>query len=176
MNKNHLRRPSYDRSLILDRDGTLNFDNGYSHLAEELNLIPIAIEVLQFASSKGFNFFVASNQGGLALEKFSLIQMNSFNAELNQQLLKRGIFLNAIYCCTHHPDSKILSLRSCHCRKPQPGLYEALIEDYGLNPSATTVVGNSINDIQPSNVMNLKSFLVENQDNWAKLRDWIAIQ
>jgi D-glycero-D-manno-heptose 1,7-bisphosphate phosphatase len=176
MNKNHLRRPSYDRSLILDRDGTLNFDKGYSHLAEELNLIPIAIEVLQFASSKGFNFFVASNQGGLALEKFSLTQMNSFNAELNQQLSRRGIFLNAIYCCTHHPDSKILSLRSCHCRKPQPGLYETLIEDYELNPSTTTVVGNSIADIEPANVMSLKSFLVESQDCWTIFRDWVAEQ
>ena len=62
---------------MFDRDGTLNYDNGYTHRVSDLKWKEGAIKLLKFLNDSNILVFVATNQAGIA----------------------KGIFLNQI--CTN---------------------------------------------------------------------------
>ena len=137
-----------NRVLILDRDGTLNEDSGYVHRIEDLSIVPESINFLTRAVSLGFGLVVATNQGGASLGKFSIDQALEFNVELAKQFAMKGITLSSIYICFHHPNSPNLDKRSCLCRKPQPGMLDRVIFDYGLDKDKTLMLGDQETDAE----------------------------
>ena len=134
--------------IILDRDGTLNRDTGYVHKKEDFSLIPESIDFLERAMANGFGFVLATNQGGVALGKFSIEQTLEFNAALARVLAELGIVISAAYICFHHPLSPNLEKRSCLCRKPKPGLLNRVLIDYELDRGKTFMVGDRETDAE----------------------------
>ena len=53
----------------------------------------------------------------------------------------RGAEIKDIFFCPHTPEE------GCDCRKPKPGLIFQAREKYGIDISATTMVGDSARDI-----------------------------
>ncbi len=135
-----------ERVLILDRDGTLNVDSGYTHRIEDLSIVHESIDFLARAVALGFGLVIATNQGGAALGKFSIDQALKFNLELSQKFASEGIIFSSIYICFHHPDSPSFNKRTCLCRKPKPGLLERIILDYQLDKIKTIMVGDQETD------------------------------
>jgi D-glycero-D-manno-heptose 1,7-bisphosphate phosphatase len=134
--------------LILDRDGTLNRDSGYVHKKEDLFILPESTSFLTKAIAHGFGLVLATNQGGVALGKFSIEQSLEFNASLALEFAKREIVLSAAYICFHHPLSPVLEKRNCLCRKPLPGLLSRVLLDYGLEKEMTLMVGDQETDAE----------------------------
>ena len=62
---------SFQKSIIFDRDNTLIKDYGYTHKIENLRWMPGALSMLRRLNNKRFGLFIATNQGGIALGKFS---------------------------------------------------------------------------------------------------------
>lgn len=148
-------------ALFLDRDGTLVKDNGYVHKLEDFELHKGVINGLKFALDKGFKLFIVSNQGGIALKKFSLKQMIIFNQKLTQELFKNDIEIIEIKYCIHHPKALQKEMRHCNCRKPSPKMILDLCFKYNINIKKSFMVGNTIVDVETGNNAGCNTILVE---------------
>jgi D-glycero-D-manno-heptose 1,7-bisphosphate phosphatase len=159
--------PLYSKKvLILDRDGTLNRDTGYEHNKEDLLVIPEAVDFLGKAVDLGFSFVMATNQGGVALGKFSKDQSLEFNAELAIRFAEMGILLSAAYICFHHPLSLDPEKRDCLCRKPKPGMLFRVLLDYGLEKSMVLMVGDQESDREAANAAGIGFRKIGSRNLW----------
>jgi D-glycero-D-manno-heptose 1,7-bisphosphate phosphatase len=63
------------------------------------------------------------------------------HAKMHTMLAAVGGKVDAIFYCPHAPDE------ACHCRKPEPGLFEQIGERYGLDLKGLPAVGDSQRDL-----------------------------
>ena len=61
------------------------------------------IDFLHIFKSFGYKFVIVTNQGGVAKGKFSKFESINFSRYVVNQLAKRGIEINEIFSCFHHP-------------------------------------------------------------------------
>jgi histidinol-phosphate phosphatase family protein len=137
--------------IILDRDGTLNVDAGYSFRLSELSLIPGVLETLSDARFESSVFAIASNQAGISKGKFSIEQSILFTEELCQLLASSGIHISAFAFCPHG-DFMEKSNELCEYRKPNPGMLIMLMNLFGIPKESTFFVGDS--DVDESAALN----------------------
>ena len=55
-----------------------------------------------------------------------------------------GHYVDSIYYCPHHPDEK------CQCRKPNIGMLEKAVEDWGLDLRSSFFIGDKFLDMEGS--------------------------
>ncbi len=141
--------------IILDRDGTLNYDSGYVHKKEDLKLHKGVIEGLTLLNDY-YRFVVISNQSGVPEGNFTIKDMNKFNDELTKKLSKNGIKIEKIYSCV---DSPYLPLNR---RKPNPTYLFQAKEEFNIDLGKSWVIGDRIKtDIKMANDACCKSVLVQ---------------
>ena len=137
--------------IILDRDGTINEDSDdFVKSADEWLPMPGALEAIARLNHGGWHVVVASNQSGLGRGLFDLAALNAMHAKMNKLLAAHGGKIDAVFYCPHTPED------ACHCRKPQPGLFEQILERYGIDldqppyeaTSTVHAVGDSLRDLQ----------------------------
>jgi D-glycero-D-manno-heptose 1,7-bisphosphate phosphatase len=132
--------------IILDRDGTINEDrDDFIKSADEWVPLPGALEAIARLNHAGWHVVVASNQSGLGRGLFDVAALNAMHSKMYKLLAVQGGKMDGVFYCPHTPDE------ACLCRKPLPGLFEQIIERYGLD-MATTVqpvhaVGDSLRDL-----------------------------
>jgi D-glycero-D-manno-heptose 1,7-bisphosphate phosphatase len=66
----------------------------------------------------------------------------------------KGGEIDAIFFCPHRPED------NCHCRKPQPGLYQEVTERLKVNLSGVYSVGDSERDIIVARLVSARPVLV----------------
>lgn len=138
MSKNH--------AIIFDRDNTIILDRGYTYKVEELKWLNGAKSFLKRLYRRGFKIFLATNQGGIALNKFCVNEMHEFHKEMDRQLnVSGGVFQGIVYC-PHHPRSKNIERRYCWCRKPKAGMLTKILKKYKLVSSNVVYVGDRSTD------------------------------
>ena len=129
--------------VILDRDGTINEDrDDFVKTPDEWRPLPGALEAISRLNHAGWHTVVATNQSGLARGLFSVAALGAINARMNRALAEAGGRIDAVFFCPHGPDD------GCSCRKPLPGLIEAIGERYGIELEQVHVVGDSLRDLQ----------------------------
>lgn len=126
------------RLAILDRDGTINEDAGYSHDPSALVLTPWIAEAAVLLQERGFTLTVASNQSGVARGYFGNEDVAVFNTAVAAALTPRGIHIAQFVWCPHGPDD------GCPNRKPGPGMIRWLIDRW--DPAEVVFVGDSTSD------------------------------
>ena len=100
--------------------------------------IPGSILAIARLFQAGFKIYVATNQAGLARQKFSQKDLDAMHRKLIRLVSDAGGRIEQIFYCPHHPEA------DCACRKPRPGLIEQ-IRQYHSSPIATiSFVGYSI--------------------------------
>ena len=128
--------------VILDRDGTINADSlEYIKTPDEWMPLPGALEAIARLNHAGWHVVVASNQSGLGRGLFDVASLNAIHAKLHKALAAVGGRIDAVFYCPHAPDDK------CHCRKPEPGLFEQIGERYGIDLKGVPVVGDALRDV-----------------------------
>ena len=127
--------------LLIDRDNTINKDNGYTFKLNDLELIEKILPLLQGYQARGYFICIITNQSGVSRGYYSLKDMHRFNEELSKQLEENyNIHINFIKFCIHLPNDK------CNCRKPNIQLLNELEKDFGLDKRKTLFVGDSESD------------------------------
>lgn len=144
--------------IILDRDGTINKDTGYTHKIEDLEILPDVIEGLQKFRDVGFKFIIVTNQAGIARSIFTLDDLNKFQAELSRQLEVHEIKIEKTYHCPHHPKFT----GECLCRKPNTGLVKLAEKELGFDATESIVVGDKDSDIELGKNCKAITILIEN--------------
>ena len=140
------------RAVMLDRDGTINYNQPeYCHRIEDFKFIPGAIEALQRLSLSEYKIAIITNQSGIGRGYFSEEDFHILNNWMLDYLKKRGIRIDGVYYCPHHPDE------GCGCRKPGIELFLKAAKELGLNLSKSWYVGDSKSDVVAGRSCNLQT-------------------
>jgi D,D-heptose 1,7-bisphosphate phosphatase len=153
-------------AVFLDRDGTLNKEKGHLNDPDALELLPGAGEAVRRLNQAGLLALIVTNQPVIARGELSFEGLKRIHARLDGLLGAERAYLDGLYFCPHHPDSgfagEVASLKGpCACRKPEIGLIEAAIRDFGIDPKASWIVGDTTSDIAAGKAAGLRTVLVQ---------------
>lgn len=136
-------------AIFLDRDGTLNVDHGYVHEIDDFQFIEGVIEACLQLKEMGFALVLVTNQSGIARGKFTEAQFLRLTEWMDWSLADRGVDLDGIYFCPHHPEGTVEAFTQvCECRKPLPGMFITAKDELNIDMAASYMVGDKIEDIQ----------------------------
>lgn len=130
--------------VILDRDGVINQYTGeYICSLADWHPLPGAIKAIARLCQAGHQVAVATNQSGVGRGYYSEAVLAQMHDRLCTLVSAEGGQIAHIAWCPHRPD------QGCHCRKPGPGLLEAIRDALGLPDLAGSVmVGDSRSDLE----------------------------
>ena len=129
--------------IILDRDGVINQDSdAYIKSADEWQAIPGSIEAIARLCRAGYSVAIATNQSGLGRGLFNLDALEAIHAKMCGQVERAGGLIAGIYYCPHLPSA------GCNCRKPAPGLLDAIRQDFATSLTGVIFIGDSLKDLE----------------------------
>lgn len=148
-------------AVFLDRDGTLNNEVDFVRTPEELHLIPGAADAVRRLHEAGLVTCLMSNQSGIARGFLTEEMLQVIHAKLTAELAAEGARLDALYYCPHYPEGTVAPYNvTCSCRKPAPGMILRGAAEFGLNLSASFVVGDSAVDVLAGRAAGATTLLV----------------
>lgn len=161
LNKYKKKNKLKNKAIFLDRDGTINYDDGYTYKTNKLKIIIKNINKIKEYRLKNKKIFIISNQAGIAKGIFTNEQMNKFYREMKKRLYKLGILIDEYSYCPHHPHGKIKKYRKiCKCRKPKNGMIENIIKNWNIDRKNSVFFGDEIKDAKASFKSGLSFILV----------------
>jgi D-glycero-D-manno-heptose 1,7-bisphosphate phosphatase len=135
-------------AIFLDRDGTLNVDHGYVHEIDRFEFIDGVIDAMRELKEMGFALVLVTNQSGIARGIFTEAQFEQLTEWMDWSLADRGVDLDGIYYCPHHPEGTVEEFRqACDCRKPQPGMLISARDFLHIDMAASYMVGDKLEDM-----------------------------
>ncbi|HCR4032456.1 D-glycero-beta-D-manno-heptose 1,7-bisphosphate 7-phosphatase [Morganella morganii] len=135
-------------AVFLDRDGTINADTGYLHEIDDFQFIENAIEAMQAIKQMGYALIIVTNQSGIARGMFTEDQFMHLTEWMDWSLADRGVDLDGIYYCPHHPEGTVEEFRQvCNCRKPAPGMLLDAQKYLKIDMGNSYMVGDKLDDI-----------------------------
>lgn len=142
------------KAAFFDRDGTINVDVHYLHRPEDLVFIDGMPEFMKKWNDWGYKVIVVTNQAGIARGYYSEEDMRALHRYMNERLAEYGAHVDAFYHCPHHPDFT----GPCHCRKPEPGMIEAAIREFDLDPAQCVLFGDKPWDVEAGKQCRIMGF------------------
>ena len=97
--------------------------------------------VLQAIASKGYTLIVVTNQSGIGRGYYTQEDFRILTEWMLARFSEQGILIAGVYSCPHSPES------SCTCRKPAPGLFLQAIQEHGIDPSLSWMIGDKPSDM-----------------------------
>ena len=134
-------------AVFLDRDGTINYDYGYTYQFSKFKFRPYVIKGLRYLSNKKYLIFIVTNQAGIAKGKFKIGDMHKLHKQLKKYLGMKGIIINEIQYCPYHPKAKILSYKKITAfRKPGNLMIKKIIKKWKIDLNKSFMIGDRISD------------------------------
>jgi len=128
--------------VFLDRDGTINRDEGYTVRPEDLKIYPGAGIAVGRLKAAGFTTVLVTNQSAVGRGIATLSDVEETNNECKRQLVLEDAraAIDFVCLCPHAPDER------CGCRKPLTGMIAELDFEYIVQDS--WLVGDKGIDIE----------------------------
>lgn len=149
-----------DFLLIFDRDNTLTVDHGYTYEIESFEWRKGIPKILSMLASLEATFTIASNQGGIALGKFTLEQAVDFNKYLAMRAQEFEFIFDEVVFCPHSRFDQPM----CSFRKPNTGMIEYMIAKYNVNREKVVFIGDSLEDELSSKIANISFVNIADPD------------
>ena len=105
----------------------------------------------------GYLLVLVTNQSGIARGYFSEDQFLSLTEWMDWSLADRGVDLDGIYYCPHHPEGKGEFKQDCDCRKPKGGMLLQAIKELHIDPARSFMVGDKVEDLQAAVAAKVRS-------------------
>lgn len=150
------------KAVFLDRDGVLCEDTDYITSFEKLHIYSYAKEAVEQIHRKGYLAIVITNQSGVArgyLTEEMLFQLNSY--------LQKETGVDGVYYCPHLPPKQEEIppyLVHCTCRKPDAGMLLQAAAEYGIDLSASYMVGDRESDIKAGKKAGTRTVFVKGRE------------
>ena len=135
------------QAVFLDRDGTINYDSGYTHKFSNFKFRPKVIDGLRFLSKKNFLIFIVTNQAGIAKGKFKISDLNKLHMKLKKNLKKKNITVNEIQYCPYHPKAIIKKYQKItNLRKPGNLMIKNILKKWNVDLKRSFMLGDMPSD------------------------------
>lgn len=165
------------KAVILDRDGTLNEDRGYTYKTEDLIWKPGAKEFIKNLNKRNYYVFVATNQSGIARGKYTEDDMHAFHNVMRDDLKDYGAYIDKFYYCPYHKDGiKLEYKKDSNDRKPKTGMLEKITKEWGLNKDNLVFVGDRDIDMDCAKNFNIKGYKCNQDDNLMNIYNKILLE
>lgn len=172
-------------AVFLDRDGTITEEVGYVNHVDRAQLFPWSPEAIRRLKSAGLPVIVVTNQSGVGRGYFTEELVAQVHRKIENELAAADTKLDAFYYCPHHPGAAIEAYRQdCRCRKPSTGMADEAAERFGIDLSASYVVGDTYRDMQTGFNLGARTVLVmtgygrgeyeHHRGRWSRMPDLIA--
>ena len=130
------------RAVFLDRDGTVNVEVGYIRSRHDIQLIPGAAAAVRALNQADWLVIVITNQSGVGRGYLTAEELAAAHATLLEQVAAEGARIDAIFHCPHLPDD------GCVCRKPEVALIRQAEQEFGIDLTASWVIGDKATDLE----------------------------
>jgi D-glycero-D-manno-heptose 1,7-bisphosphate phosphatase len=162
-----------NKAIFLDRDGVLNHEKyDYICRVEDFEILEYQIPVLKKLFDEGYLLIVITNQGGIALKRYTEEQLATMHQLLKNAFVAQGADIKAFYHCPHHPTVG----GECKCRKPASGMILDAIELYDIDPAQSIMIGDKPRDVEAANGAGVKGILIEpdEQISYEKVKEVLS--
>ncbi|MBL7661136.1 HAD family hydrolase [bacterium] len=139
-----MQKPSKQKAVFLDRDGTINVDLGYINRPEDLVLIKGAAAAIGNLKRSGFHVFVVTNQSVIGRGEATSETIEQIHARMQQLLSAEdpAATLDYIAYCPH------LSEDNCQCRKPKTAMFAEISQRFSIDLGQSYMVGDKLSDLE----------------------------
>ena len=140
------------KSIFLDRDGTINKYVGFLTDINQFELIDGVSEAIKKINNSGYLAIVVTNQPVIARGEVSIEELNEIHNKLETLLGRDGAYIDGLYYCPHHPHKGYEGERieykiDCDCRKPKPGMLLKAQIDFNIDLTKSWMIGDGDNDV-----------------------------
>jgi D-glycero-D-manno-heptose 1,7-bisphosphate phosphatase len=158
--------PSAEKpAAFLDRDGVINYDDGYMGHAHRIRWMPNAAKAIRRLNELGYLVFLFTNQSGVARGFFTEDELRVLHDWMFAELAAQGARIDDVRYCPHHPDGSVAGyLEDHHWRKPSPGMILDLMAHWPVRREGSFVIGDRPSDIAAATAADLPGFLFAGGD------------
>lgn len=145
--------------IFLDRDGVINVcaaPHDYIKKPQEFTLLPGVGEAIAKLNRQHIPVIIITNQRGVARGLMTLADVAKVHAKMSLELSKYQAHFDDIYICPHEKGT-------CHCRKPDVGLFLQTEAKYVVDKHSSFMIGDSESDIQAGVNYGIKTISVGKQ-------------
>jgi D-glycero-D-manno-heptose 1,7-bisphosphate phosphatase len=153
------------KTVFLDRDGTVIRDKDYLSDPNEVELEAGAGDALRMLQENGYLLIVVTNQSGVARGFFSITEVDACNRRVDDILRPLGVTIDAWLVCPHGPGD------ACRCRKPLTGLIEQASLRFSIDIGHSFVIGDKDSDVLLGKAAGMQGVLVTTGSG-LKHMDW----
>lgn len=139
------------KTVFIDRDGTLIEEVNFLSRIEDLRFFPWTIEAVRLLKENGFLVIVITNQSGIGRKIFTESAMHEIHEKIQEELTEK---LDEFYFCPHLPDE------GCLCRKPNLGMIETARTHFEIDLENSWMIGDKAIDIETGFNAKIKTALV----------------
>ena len=166
---NARRISSLKKAIFLDRDGTINIENGHINNPNDFELINKSGEAINLINKSNFLAICITNQPVIARGECTFGELEEIHKKMEYELGLQGAYLDEIYFCPHHTDRGFSGERidlkiNCDCRKPKPGMLIEAKDNFNLNLKECWFIGDSEADIGAAQNAGCRSILISNRN------------
>ena len=152
-------------AAFLDRDGVLNFDDGYIGTRDRIRWTPGVVSAIRTLNEAGYLVFVITNQSGVARGMFSEQDVHDLHDWMRDELQRDGARIDDFRFCPHHADGLVADYAvDCECRKPKPGMLRDLMSAWPVRAQGSFVIGDKPSDVEAAKAAGLPGFLFAGGD------------
>lgn len=130
------------QAILLDRDGVIN-ERRITHVTrwEEFAFLPgVKVAIANLAALR-IPVFIVTNQAIINRGTATQETVEMIHARMRAEITAAGGTIAGVACCPHRPDEQ------CGCRKPAPGMLNALATRHRLDLARCLMVGDTCNDL-----------------------------
>ena len=160
--KKNLRK----KTIIFDRDGIINVDNGYTYQIKKFMWRTSIIKLIKYFNDNDYYVFVATNQSGIGRGFYKEENVIKLHYWINTQLKNHGAHIDEFFYAPYFEESKYKEYRKKKfLRKPETGMFFEIIANWQIKKNMTYMIGDSVSDIIFARNANIKGILIKPNDN-----------
>ena len=151
------------KAVFLDRDGTININEGYCTNPGDLRLFPWTAESIKTLNRLGYKVIVVTNQQAIAKGLLLPETLVRIHLRMRAILEASGAKIDRVYFCPHSEDSR------CSCRKPKRGMIDQALKDFEIDLKNSFVIGDESKDIELGKLVGCRTISVGKESFGADL-------